>query len=395
MGRHVDDRVEQFSVEADPRTARLAEALAALSANRKGLVEAELLELFARVLGVADRLLTWDIVRAWIEAGYLDLLSRRAWRGRVYFARRPRLVIARPERHPVVVLHGLAPYRLRQRAHDVLSGLGASQILTHSVSTFVGAPPAWVVEDVEMAAAAADELSLDRPQFVRSPAALMSPLPVSPEAGENGFPGYAKRGSWDWGAGGFRPSLPRDATTSVVVDWLTRPDRPDMFVVRREDGCWSTHLRNWALLVGYRWANKPGFETIGQSGLLKVELFGPYIPLPVARAIALRSGVTSGPADRTGLDRRYVYWCGTATDRRWVIQQLQEPDGKESAVHLQWLIGALAHGSSAPDSMPIPIDLVRRLRRLDFPGKPTFTPGRMVSRRLVPHIRRALKHAGV
>lgn len=398
LAPRADDRVgggaEPFSVDDDPRLDRFVEALAALAANRKGLGEGEVLDLLARLVGVDDGPPAWDVIRAWVEAGYLDVLSRRRWRGRVYFARRPRLVVTRLEPRPVVVLHGLAPYRLRARARSVLRDLGATPIAAYSVSRLVGAPQSWLVESLAGAATAADLLDLGPPEFARSASRLLSPLAEVTSVTIDKLPGYERQGLWDWDEGGFRRGRPNGATVPVRIEWYTRADRPDLFVVAREQGdSWSTHSRNWALIMGYTWANKQVFEAHGETMLVREQGFGPYVPLPVARAMALLAGVTAGPTEHSGQGRRYAYWCATASERGRLLQRLQGGNGGDER-RLRWVMAALADAGTRGDGVPLPPDLLRRLRELDHPLASVWLPGRRVPQRLLPHIRRAIQQAG-
>jgi hypothetical protein len=91
------------AVEAEPLVLRppaehvddALEAVAALAGRQSGIAESTLIDLVARVLQLSgdNRGLEWDIVRAWVEVGFLDLLSGWRWSGRKYFARRPHVTV--------------------------------------------------------------------------------------------------------------------------------------------------------------------------------------------------------------------------------------------------------------------------------------------------------------
>lgn len=388
--RTVGGSVESFSIDDDPRLDRFVEALAALAARRKGLAEAEVLTLLAKQVGVDDYSLGWDVLRAWVEAGYLDTLIRRRWRGRVYFARAPRLVVTCLDPRPIVVLHGLAPSQLRAHARSVFGDLGSSPVPTFSMSPLVGAPPSWEVESLDAAASAAVALALDPPAFVRSPSQILAPMTAITEVTVGPLPGYEYRGDWDGNEGGFRRHQLDHATTSVRVEWHTRPDRPDLFVVTRGDGeGWSTHARNWAILIGYLWAGKQPFEERDEATLVRVGGFGPYMPLPVARALALRSGMTSGPVGFLSRDRGYAYSCGTASERRSLLRRLQGDESNESDPQSRWLLAALADGSATSDTVPLPPNLRRGLGALEDRRMAAWLRVHRVPRRMMPYVRRA------
>lgn len=264
------------------------------------------------------------------------------------------------------------------------------------MSRLVGAPQSWAVSSLEAAAAAAKLLSLGPPEFVRSPSRLLVPLGEITAVAADELPGYECAGIWDWREGGFRRDGRSEVSTPVRVEWHTRPDRPDVFVVRREDGTpWSTHARNWALLVAYRWSGRRAFEAFGEGALARVEGFGPYLPLPSARAIAIGAGVVSGPSDLVGRGRSYVYSCSSARERAALTSWLDGRENHGDDRRLKWLLTTLLDASSDRDSVAVPRDIVRRLGALDLGREAARLSGRRVSRRLLPQLRRAVEQAGV
>lgn len=384
-----------LSIDDDPKLDRFVEALAALATNRKGLGEAEVLDLLDQVVGIGEGRLMWDVLRAWVEAGYLDVLTRRRWRGRVYFARRPCLVVTRQEPCPMLTLHGLAPYRLRVRARSLFASLGATPIDTLSVSRTVGAPPAWVVESHSVASIAAEALELGPLRYARPASELLAPLSDIAQEALEPLPGYERQGVWDWDMGGFH-RVGRDGPSEAVrIEWRTRADRPDLFLVTRADGtAWSTHARNWALLVGYAWAKRRAFEASGESTLLRG--LGPYLPLPVARAMVLRAGATGGPTDASGTGgfQVYAYPCSSAGERARLLRWLDGRETSDADRRLAWLLASVSHPPAAADTVPLPLDVVRRLREIDHPYRGLWRLGQPVSRRLLPQLRRAISKVG-
>jgi hypothetical protein len=335
-------------------------------------------------------------VRAWLEAGYLDVLSRRHWRGRVYFARRPRLVVARRDFGPTVVLYGLAPYRLRIRARTVLRDLGAVSLGGYSVSRFVGAPQAWALESIAVADSAAQELALGPVEYVDAPSRPRTPIEGAADGVTDRLPGYECQGVWDWERGGFRRGRSDSATEQVRIEWHTRADRPDLHVVVRRDGeCWATFSRNWALLRGYVWAERLAFERRANMTLIRTSSFGPYIPLPVARVVALHAGVTAGPIDQSGRGGAYAYRLSSGTERRWLLHWLcGQQDDTQARRRLAWLLSASSDPLLAGDAVSLPADLRRRLRALAAIPEAARFSGRRVPRRMLPHLRRAIELAG-
>lgn len=396
VGRgHGDSIVEELSVDDDPRLDRFVEVMAAICTRRKGIAESEFLELLEKVVGVDVGQTIWDVARAWLEGGYLDVLSRRHWRGRVYFARHPRLVVTQSDGEPRVVLHGLAPHGLRARARIVLGALGAIAVNGRTVSRAVAPAQMWVVKSIAVAEAATRELGLSPVEFVRDPSQFTTPL-ESLITTTHSFPRYERQGIWDWELGGFRKRRV-EGTEGVRIEWHTRQDGPDLYVVIRADGTlWSTRARNWALLIGYLCENREAFASSGATMLIRTFGFGPYVPLPVARAITLRSHVTSGPIEHPSHGRGYAYEFASTLERKWLEQWLHiRRDDTAVRRRLTWFVAALSDGSRPADCVVIPSDLRRRLDALvNLPEAAALISRRRIPRRMLPHLRRNLGLVG-
>jgi hypothetical protein len=384
------------SIDDDTRLDQCTEAIAAISVRRKGISESELLELFAQILQIPQGPGIWDVVRSWIESGYIDALLPRRWRGRIYFARRPRLVMVVGEPDPTVVLHGLAPYYLRSRARAVFEEVGGKEAKAESVSPLVGGPISWIVESVGAAEEAALKLGIGSLEFSRPPLAIGQPIAQLLTSSSQALPGYQREGEWDWERGGFRaPRSKEDAP--VRIEWRSRIDRPDLFVVEQGGGVsWFTYSRNWALLIGYLWSERSPFESLGRRSLRRVNSFGPYIPLPVARAIVLASRVASGPVDLADREATYAYCVSAAADKgrvlRWLSARREVGDAQR---RLRWLLSVLGESNVAEDTFPVPARLRRRLRELSDLPEAAILSGKRIPRRWLPHLQRAVELAGV
>jgi hypothetical protein len=385
---------EVMSVDDDPALDRFVEALAAICASRKGIAESEFLELLESMLQVEAGPEIWDVVRAWLEAGYVDALSRRHWRGRFYFARRPRLVITRNDSDTYVVLHGLAPHSLRARAATTLDRMGATPVPFRVVSRTVGAPQTWSIASTALAEIAAAELGLGALEHVKHFAELV--VPLTDDALSSDIPtAYELQGVWDWNSGGFRKRR-IDKKDAVSIEWLARQDRPDRFVVHRSDGASrSTFSRNWALLMGYFWAKTPPFSSDGPTRLVRALPLGPYLPLPVARAVVLRSHVVSGPIGDLSNDHGYLYEVTTTRERDHLLHWAM---GRFATVrhprHLTWLLSALSESSGGVDAVAIPGDLRRRLTELKDLPHAALVSKKRIPRRMLPLLRRTLDLVG-
>lgn len=380
-----------FSVDDDERHDRLAEVLAAISVARKGISEAELFELFTGIVPEAKEFGVWGIIRGWVEAGYLDCVTRRHWRGRVYFARRPQLVLPPQDLHSVrVVLHGLAPYHLRTAAREAFSRAAAKPLAAISLSPFVPAPLSWHLESVAHAEGIAEELgdlTVTRPHQIDE---LMGDFDVVMSDQAPLPPGYELQRVWDWDAGGFRRSV-GNRSQGVRIEYYSRIDGPDRFIVAEGDRRRTTLSRTWALLDGFRRSGRKGFFSLGSTVIVRPGIDGPNVPLPVARVMALRTGVVGGPADNVSLGRCYLYAAASAGELRRLLAWLNGAKADESAARrFAWLREA----ASAPiaDRVPVPADLRRRLRSLSLPDAVAIAEHR-VPRRLIAHVRRAVELA--
>src|SRR5262249_23973585 len=159
---------------------------------------------------------------------------------------------------------------------------------------------------------------------------------------------------------------------------------------------WLTHNRNWALLVGYLWSDGRPFEARGRRMLVRRSGFEPYIPLPVARAINLRSHVTSGPMLAASIEESaYGYMLASGQQRSWVLQWLYgRGDDSELRRRLAWLISALGERQATCETIDIPPDVRRALRALPAVPEANLILGRRIPRRMLPHLRRTLAMTG-
>lgn len=379
------------SADDDAGHDRFAEAAAAISVARKGIAEGDLLELLAATVPEASGSAVWGLIRGWIEAGYFDALTKRQWRGRFYFARRPRLVVIQRERggSTHVVLHGLSPFRLRSVARNAFAHAGAEVLPAATLSTLVPAPPAWRVESIQHANAVAKDLGLGV-AHVRDPRQLAgnvdhavvdeAPLP----------PGYELQRAWSWEAGGFRNRSAPVAAGEIRIEYYARTNGPDRYVVVDADGRARTTLsRSWALLDGFKRAGKLAFEAAGDAVVVRRGDDGPHVPLPLARAISLRSGVVGGPADSVGDGRHYAYAVEGKAEQRWLIAWLNGARTDQcTARRFAWLLGASS--ACARRAVPLPADLRRRLRELHHLPDALSISERCIPRYLLPHLRHAV-----
>lgn len=382
------------SVDDDTEHDRLVETLAAISVARKGIAETELIEILGKTVRHATGFAAWGIIRGWLEAGYLDCLTKRQWRGRVYFARRPRLVLIPDEDSGSIrgVLHGLAPYRLRSATREAFSRAGASSLPASSLSRYVPAPQAWRFESVEHAIAAVEEFGEIDTAGVREPQDLVGNFNdvVSDEAPLP--PGYECHRVWDWAAGGFRRPNRSATADEVRIEYYTRTNGPDRYVIAVSERRRTTLSRTWALLDGFRCAGRHVFAPVGSFAIVRSGDDGPQVPLPIARAIALRAGIVGGPAETAVRGRHYAYATECASVQRWLIAWMSGI-GADDAVarRFAWLRAATV--ARRQDTVPLPTDIRRRLRSLHALPDALSIAERRIPRHLLAHVRRAVELA--
>ena len=76
------------SFERAPPLLELTTLFCTRFAAQRGISEGELVHIMTSALQITVSEV-WPILRAWVEAGMLDVLSDPQWRARVYFARTP------------------------------------------------------------------------------------------------------------------------------------------------------------------------------------------------------------------------------------------------------------------------------------------------------------------
>jgi hypothetical protein len=395
-----------MGIDGDQRFDEFVEALACLGLRRHGLPEGEFITI-GKELGVLDGdAAPWDTIRAWLEAGYFDVLIDARWRGRTYAPRRPRLV-AVPMGHgrTRVVLHGLPPRIIRHRVRQSLALDGAVETTLASLSPCVPVPLAWFFDGDParldgMARAAGLTLA-----WAAVPEALVGDLDGAFAAGASPPASHTRLQTWDWAEAGFRSPVrtavtqrvssgrgdSTDARPQVCVDRHVRADGPDEYHVVTIHGetIAVTRSRTWALLRAFSAANCPAFVPLKGRYLVRAGDDGAYVPLPVARALSLWSGMLSGPAGVALVGRRYIYATPDAAQLRRMLAKLSghHVDEVDRRV-LAWIHAAACERRGR--GVQVPADLRRRLEAISDAPDAAALAGLTVPPHLVPHLRRAI-----
>ncbi len=398
------------AVDDDRGFDEMVEALACIGLRRQGLAEEEFVALGQAVGVLAPGEPIWSAIRAWVEAGYVDVLSNPRWRGRTYFARRPRLVAVPSNAGSVrLVLHGLASRSTRYRVRQLFARTGVPPASMASLSPCVPVPLAW---RTDADAAWIEELSREAElpiSWAAHPNSMIRSLDevFAVDASPPGVHSLLR--TWDWTELGFRniarattvahqrdgrSGALRDSDASVVVDFHARVDGPDEYHVGTSDGrtIAVTRSRTWALLRAFSAARRSPFSPHGARCFVRVGGDGPVVPLPAARALQLWSGLLSGPAQVAGKGRVYIYAAQNAGARRRILDALsgrREHAGSNRT--LAWLVAAVsAHSGSG---VPIPREIRLRLEEMvDVPDALALARS-SIPASLLPHLRRAVSPA--
>jgi hypothetical protein len=282
-----------------PRTVKLADALAALSVRRGGLRYRTVRMLLEELVGLADPLLHHELVRAWAEAGAVDVVRHQSYGSTRVVARRPRFVGVRRGPEMEASLLGLVTSTRRAQVERAASEAGV-----HIQVLDAGCP--WQPSILRLRATWEEINAVSIAAGVASPEWLLwgsdGELHQSLRAGielqrlrEDPPPrGYTPALFWDWDRREFtRGVQPRGR---VRVEQRVHPQTCSIFVVLVEEQvvAW-TYIRNWALLCAYEAAGLAPF-VVDPKGWVTTRGSSPvHLPLPIGRVCAVVGEGAPGP----------------------------------------------------------------------------------------------------
>lgn len=351
---------------------RIMELCGGLAMRRRGIPEAEFLEFLKRTLRV-DRYRLWDVVRGWVEAGYLDQLMFRRWRRIEYFPRIPRFVMDRVGSQVRGALTGLATSALRSRVDVHLLERGATRIGTLSFSEWVPPVPMWVAPDAKAFEEVSLSLALDDPIWVRPITDVLWPLSKVASCKEDPPQFHDCWGCWDWEREWFVRETALKGQGIEVARFL-HTERPPFYQVLMDgELMWWSTSRNWALLRAYDLHGVSCFAFCGSDQVVRSTSGQVYLPLPIGRYLYATNPVSSGPVgDRPGA---YCYQFRDSSERSRLLGAIWR--GGEIPIEElrrwgRWMLGmprrqSLGFGNR---SMPLPESVKQELER--FPDVPEF-----------------------
>ena len=236
----------------------------------------------------------WSILRALFEAGTLEPLRVRGWRGSAIISRAPRALICKDSQGHRMLIDGLVGEAMISRTMGMATRQGLH-------SSLIGGPSAWAPSNVvvhgpneDVLAALATDLALPIGRLAADLSNLGSSMTFEPDGGGRGHSHRQHIQAPDLmplDRTGLRLFLCRREADDARRIWLIE-------TAAGEERYWNH--RHMALLDACRIGGLKPFMIEGTS--LRVTQPGVFLPLAVARWIRMATGASSGPTD-TG----YVY----------------------------------------------------------------------------------------
>jgi hypothetical protein len=337
----------------------LATILSCELSERRGITESSLASLLSQNFGI-EFPEVWSVLRAFVDAGILDVMGDFRWRSRMYFACLPKLVVFRHGHFYEAVLTGLVPPFLLDRFNRLSSAWNVINIESTSCCPIVPTLPRCRSTSIDTLTSFAQELNIAGPSFLRSPNALgMSVRSVMKQkaAEPKNWPTYRK---WDWNRRGFAHHPVQLTNRSVSVEWCRRDDGPDCYKIYREGSLlWWTRSRSWAMLAAFTAAEVPVFEK-RPKGVLESWGDSLYLPLPIARIIAVLSRQAPGPVRSSNGNGKYRYTFPDDKVRNSTLDILWPEHHRINTFTSRHLAALMKIGTGPV--VPIPLALRRALR---------------------------------
>jgi hypothetical protein len=341
----------EISSGEERRVSRFVECCSALAANRKGIPTPEFVRLIEEVLDVRDYRLMWDVARSWVESGCFDRAARTRWRGASYFAVLPHLVVHERSGGCRAVLVGLAPASVRRRLKRSAREHGAREEERRAFSPWSPPMLSWTAPDVRAFEAICEECELPPPDDLPSFDDVLAPIEEVLSETRRKATHYEFYKSWSWADQSFSGFDPAP-DSGVQIERLRRHDRADMYrvYVDGEEVC-CTLARNWSLLFAYALRGQLPFDEHGHRTLVRSVRGQVYLPLPIARHLAVTGSVAPSPR-RVGGEWAYGYDCSNERLRDRLVSGLWKTlDRSFVAGRLKW-IAALARRFRSTRSVP-------------------------------------------
>ena len=375
------------SVPAAKGVETLKEILAAISLSRSKIAEWEILNWIRAALGI-DGALLWDVLRAWVEAGFVDCHVFRRWRMKAYFARCPRLVAFRKQGAGTIhaVVQGLSTTALIRELERIAAREGAAIATKRASSPWLPTLFALDVPSVDCLERISAAASLLAPKWLLPIESCCSAVEVVRSQERQRLRNHVHIGTWNWDANRFDRG-PQQPPGPVSLEWYRRHDAPDAYSVQCDPHPpWTTLSRTWAILVAECFKGTRPYRPKGETTLIRSARSASHLPLPVGRFAAIDSGVAPGPVD-TANTWEYQYTFADAASRERVLAALWPPQiTKVQLLRARWL-ATLMRSPEWDRKVTLP-DSIRKIliTRLPRPEAEPFVRTARVSSFLVAHL---------
>jgi len=345
---------------------RLMEVCGGLAMRRKGITEAELMDLVRECLTVERYNKQWDVVRAWTEGGYLDRLQYKKWRRTEYFPRPPRFVLEKQKGFVRGVLFGLATPAIRNRSDIELLESGAKRIQVLSRSKWVVPSPAWRAPSADPYIRLSKILGFEEPVWMKPLVETLWSLNEIVASREAPPRFYECWGCWEWDKGWFSQDIkPRKEGIEVVR--FHRPDRSPYYLVTIDgENVWWSTSRNWSLLLAHELKGEAIFALAGTDQVVRIGKGQVHLPLPIGRHLAMTGITVPGPIEDA--NGGYIYQFKDSKERLLFLSAIWggvELDTAEMRRWARWILSLSNRPTMVTSvrAVPLPNPIRQGLKR--------------------------------
>lgn len=313
-----DSPVEYQPEPPDPFPAvkKIAAALAGRAASRAGLPFSEWCYFIEKFAGVQGYPQIEAITRSWSEAGFIEVLTFARWRSKFVFPLQPKLLIYRSGEAFIGYLSGLALPSTKDLLARLAKEHGIHCSERKSISKYTPGTLVLASGDFDalarVAAAGGAQVAWAALDVAKSmPGALEADAPLPT--------GYEMRKRiTDWS---LSPS--RASSHDIRLTYWSRDDRPAYWSVSNPSGGvgWSFQ-KNAARWIA---CSAAGMAPVAAKGLHEIAAVHAYLPLPMARRVAMLSPALPGCPDVVNEPAGYSYTFFTSQFRDESLRLAQAP----------------------------------------------------------------------
>jgi hypothetical protein len=309
------------SPEVPRATADFTELAAALSLRKSGLGLRTMLDLAKSHF---PTLRSWDVLRAWQEAGCFDRIMDERGDER-FFARAPRCCLHESKGLATGTLLGLATATVRNSFQQAALRRGVAVEFGASFTPCLASPLRLTARTEDPIAEVARDIGLPVVRCKSDWAGCVARL--AEVAGRVTFPRPLNyKENWvQWSStsrGGV--SVTRHQRRGGHGEASYR-EKPDLYTVEYDNREWWSYSRNWALLVAFSLAGSLPFAIGGGHCIVRVTKDGVFLPLPVGRLAPVIASAFAGPVESEASCGTYVYPLGSEAEVRGFLAAFLPP----------------------------------------------------------------------